>query len=231
MTAVYEPGRLLQGRDGVFRLKNEVFSSNTYVCQLNDSGSCVLIDPGLDTIAISNFLTERKLVPRAVLCTHGHFDHIGSASHFQQAFGAAVYLHQADVKLSRSANFLLMAAKVEARITIPQVDVALQDKDVVVIDSATFTFHSLPGHTPGSCVIAYQNALFTGDTLYRSGTDLNSLPGENPDDLRRSILRLAAEMPPESWVYPGHGGSASLGQIMDGNIELRRFLGLDGQSA
>jgi glyoxylase-like metal-dependent hydrolase (beta-lactamase superfamily II) len=66
---------------------------------------CILIDGGLDPAAIDAVVQELALTPAAVFCTHGHFDHAGSAAHFQKVYGCPVYLHGADRKLLKASNF------------------------------------------------------------------------------------------------------------------------------
>ena len=86
-------------------VRNGVFPSNTYLLKSPLNNACLLIDPGLDTRAIDDKITELNLMPVAIVCTHGHFDHIGSVSYFKTKFDIPYYLHEADLKLSKSANF------------------------------------------------------------------------------------------------------------------------------
>ena len=105
--------------DGPLRVRNAMFESNSYLCATSDPGWCILVDPGLDTPAIDAALARSGLRPRAVFCTHGHFDHVGSSGDYQRRFDIPVYLHRADVKTARGSNFLMMAFKVNARVVLP----------------------------------------------------------------------------------------------------------------
>ena len=89
---------------GVIRVRNSTFASNTYLYRVGTAGACAIIDPGLDQDRIEEQLAAHGLTPRAVLCTHGHFDHVGCAHHFQQTYRIPVYLHRADAALVKSAN-------------------------------------------------------------------------------------------------------------------------------
>jgi glyoxylase-like metal-dependent hydrolase (beta-lactamase superfamily II) len=73
----------------------------------------------------------------------------------------------------------------------------------------------LRGHTPGSIALVYRGDdgqhLFTGDSLFPGG------PGKtwSPDDFV-SLMddleeRVFAELPDETWVYPGHGDDTTVG--------------------
>ena len=210
------------------RVQNRPFNSNTYICLTGQPGECLLIDPGLDPELIDARLSERNLRPTAIFCTHGHFDHLGSAAYFQKKYGAKTYMHGADVKVSQSANFLMMACKIDApRITVPQFDVLMTEGDQIQVGSEVISCHHTPGHTPGSSFLRYRNHVFTGDTLYRSAVGLVSLPGENIPQLKESILKMWDFLEDDLQIHPGHGGSAAFGKIKSSNRALRAFLGLN----
>jgi glyoxylase-like metal-dependent hydrolase (beta-lactamase superfamily II) len=210
---------------GFFCLVNRHFPSNTYVIRITES-KCVIIDPGLDFDMIDSFLNDEKLSPELVLCTHGHFDHLGSAARVQKKFSVPVHLSAKDVKIAKSGNFLLMVTKIDQRIEMPSFENTFaEDAQTVKTESGEeFKFHSAPGHTPGSCCIHFRNWLFTGDTLYSKAVGLSDLPGEDPEILAKSILSIFAKFPSETIVFPGHGASATLAQIQQNNGALRDFL-------
>ena len=208
----------------VWRVTNGVFPSNCYLCSTEVAGECFIIDPGLEASRIEAALAELELVPRAVLCTHGHFDHAGSAAHFQKEYGCKVYMHTGDAKTLRSSNFLLMAFKIPARVETPEIHGVEQEGFLVSMGDTHVRYHPVPGHTPGSCILEHGTSLFTGDTVYSRGIGLSKLPGEDPELLRRSILSVWDRFPDDAIVRPGHGDAASLGWIKQNNSALLRFL-------
>lgn len=212
------------GGGEVWRVTSGEFPSNAYVCGTSP-GRCVLIDGGLDPQAIDQAMASLGRVPSAVFCTHGHFDHAGAAAYFQKKYGCAVYLHAADRQLLKTANFLLMAFKLASRIEMPTEVTAVDSGEVIDVSGQPLTFHGAPGHTPGSCVIEFGRALFTGDTIYARGVGLSRLPGEQPDTLRHSIQRLWPLLTADRVVYPGHGGCVSGDELRSTNRELLEFLG------
>jgi hydroxyacylglutathione hydrolase len=214
------------GRNEVRTVTAGAFPSNCYICTTDGDSDCFLVDPGLDGPAIDRELTARGLEPRFVFCTHGHFDHAGSAAFFQKKYGAAVLMHEADMKTLKSSNFLLMAVKIPQRIEQPEVTLIESDGFALSIGGTELRYHHAPGHTPGSCVIQFGSSLFTGDTIYARGVGLSKLPGENPATLRASILALWDTLPGSAIVYPGHGNAAPFESIRESNGALRAFLGL-----
>ena len=206
--------------DGVWRVTGGAFPSNAYICAAETPGEAFVIDPGLDPHRIDRAAKDLGLTPNQVFCTHGHFDHIGGASFFQQAYGATVYLHQADLKTMKSGNFLLMVLKIEQRIILPEVTLI----DPASPPAAPVTYLPVPGHTPGSCFIRHGEHLFTGDSLYARGVGLSDLPGENHGLLRQSLLALWDAIPGDTLIHPGHGPSARFAEIRAGNRALAEFL-------
>jgi hydroxyacylglutathione hydrolase len=207
------------------RVVDEQLRANTYVVESGAEGEVVVIDPGLDGDAVRAAVGDRRVA--AIACTHGHFDHVGSAHELQRASGAPLYLHRGDAKVLRSANFLLMACKLEQRITVPTVDHLVSDGAAVELAGGPLRFIHTPGHTPGSCLIEFRGNLFTGDTIYRDKVGMAEFPGEDKDVLRDSILAVWDRLDDDSWTCPGHGGMGRLGDIKRDNRALREFLALE----
>ena len=211
----------------VLRVKNRVFASNSYICRTARDGACILIDPGLDREGIEEALESAGLVPRAVFCTHGHFDHLGSAEHFRRRHAIPLHLHRADARVAQSANFLLMAFKIPAHVDIPQEYVAVDDGFTWGEGDDVVRYLHMPGHTPGSSFVLFRDHVFTGDTLYRDGVGLVKLPGEDVAQLTGSLRRVWDLLSDSVEIHPGHGGSAPFGEIKRNNAPLRRALALE----
>lgn len=213
------------GEGSIWCVTSGAFSSNAYFCEAQVQGGGILIDPGLDGLAIDAELRELGLRPNAVFCTHGHFDHIGSASHFQKKYGAEVFVPKADEKLMKASNFMLMAMNIGHRVVLP--DATLVEPDHVAnVAGTSLRYLSAPGHTPGSCIIEFGSAWFTGDTLYARGIGLSNLPGEDHVLLKQTILRYWDGLTPERTICPGHGNTANGLLVRAGNAELLDFLGI-----
>ena len=212
------------GNGAIWRISSGVFPSNAYFCETETDGRGLLIDPGLDGDAIDAALGEIGLRPTMVLCTHGHFDHTGSASLFQRKYGVEVLLHQADARINKASNFMLMAIKVPATVTLAD-HTYITDHFECSINGHSLRFLPTPGHTPGSCVIEIGSAWFTGDTLYSRGVGLSGLPGEDKTKLRSSLEMLWPELTAGRWVYPGHGASSTGAEIRSENLALLNFMG------
>ena len=210
--------------DGIWCVTAGAFPSNSYIVAGAVPGEAILVDCGLDGAAIEQALRNLKLVPTHILCTHGHFDHLGSAATLQANFDIPVYLHSADQRIARRNNFLLMALGLPDRVlssTITYIENGAQ-----VEEARGARFHHMPGHTSGSCIIQIAEHWFTGDSIYARGLGLSKLPGEDPDQLRRSISAVWNDLP-RFTIHPGHGPSALGTAVQTENAALRVFLRLD----
>jgi hydroxyacylglutathione hydrolase len=219
------------GSPRVVRVTNRVVAANTYICETATPRKCILIDPGLDRDAIEVTLDEADLTPLAIFCTHGHFDHLGSAEYFRRKYSIDVHFHGADAKVAQSSNFLMMALKLPSRITVPEAHVAVADGSIWSSGDDHVEFVHVPGHTPGSTVVVFNGQAFTGDTLYRDDVWLGSLPQMNKAQLLESVRRLWALLPDDTQIYPGHGGAAAFGEVKRSNAALRQLLGITGAAA
>ncbi len=210
----------------VVRIANGDFASNTYLYLSSVPGHCIVIDPGLDLAAIVAEFERRATVPDAVFATHGHFDHLASAEPLRRAFDAPVFFHEADGRVAAGSNLLMMALKLDRRMTVPEPFVAMGEGKVWDGEGGRVEAIHVPGHTPGSCLLLVDGLVFTGDTIYRDDTFLVRLPEQDKPSLVRSIERVWNLLPDGAMIYPGHGRAGTFGEIKSGNEPLRRLLGV-----
>ena len=171
----------------IAKITNSVMKQNCYVLT-KDNKNAIVIDPGLDSKAIKNYLKENNLKPTVVLLTHGHFDHISSAKALKD-LGAKVYITEADgPKLLDSEINMGFIMNIKTEPVIP--DGFLVEGEME-FEGEKFEIVFTPGHTSGSCVIIHKNNIFTGDTYFKEGvfgrTDL--LDG-NQANLNKSLEKF-----------------------------------------
>ncbi len=180
--------------------------ANCYILSLMGREDCVLIDPGAEPDRILAAANDRQVA--AVLLTHGHFDHIGGVDGVL-APETRLYIHSLDEPMLRDPD-KNMAVMIGQKLMIGAKATVVQEGDIITAAGITFTVLHTPGHTPGSVCYLAQNALFTGDTLFRHGYGRTDLPGGSWNEMYQSMKRLLL-MQKEVEVYPGHDDSTTIG--------------------
>ena len=70
------------------------FFTNSYIIS-NDKNECVIVDPGLNYKNVANYIKE-KYIPKAILITHGHLDHIDGINYF---LDLPIYISEKEINL------------------------------------------------------------------------------------------------------------------------------------
>ncbi len=190
--------------------------ANCYVAADERTLECAVIDPGDEFNTIMDYLEETKLKPRAILLTHGHYDHTGAAAALHEETGAPIFIHRADFTREPGESY---------RYRGPEDTRFWSDGDVVTVGSLRFRVMETPGHSPGSVTIKVEDALFTGDTLFAGSCGRTDLPGGDMDALMASLRRLA-DIPGNYEVYPGHMDPTTLDVEKATNYYMRYAKGL-----
>jgi glyoxylase-like metal-dependent hydrolase (beta-lactamase superfamily II) len=144
------------------------FGVNTYIIGANDTTDCAVIDPG-GSEEVLNSLKQNGLTCKAILLTHGHFDHIGGVKQIKDETGAKLYIHEADAD-KLSSNRRNLAVLVGDKIAPAEPDVLLRGGETLDIACLTIQVLHTPGHTKGGVcyVVDRERTIFSGDTLFRN---------------------------------------------------------------
>ena len=190
----------------ITKLTLGLYQTNTYI--LSNDTDALVIDPGYEADAILDALQGRTL--KAIVLTHGHFDHVGAVKELVAETGCDVYIHPAESQLPP----MMTAGALYYTHTYGEGD--------TISPVSGIELHVLhtPGHTPGSVCLLWKDQMFSGDTLFEGSCGRVDLPGGDPRVMMESLRRLAS-LQADYHVHPGHGGSTTLAQEKRYNPYLR----------
>lgn len=189
--------------------------TNCYVVTNEDTLCCVVIDPGDESNTILDYMESNRLKCEAIFMTHGHFDHIGALCAVSEETGADTYMNEKDTMIN---NGILRRG-----VELPEGLKSYDDGDVLEYAGMKFEILSTPGHTPGGVCIKVNDALFTGDTLFRGSCGRVDLPGGDPQEEMRSLKKICS-LEGDFEVYPGHMDSSTLQRERSFNYYCREAM-------
>ncbi len=182
---------------------------NCYVLYDEKTKKALVIDPGDEPELILDFIREEGLSLQYIICTHGHFDHIGAVKELKEESRAKVILHQSDLEMYRNAPQIasqFFGIRIDSQ---PEPEILLENEMTMNLIDKEIKFIHTPGHSLGSICIYIDNYLFTGDTLFAGSVGRTDLMGGSMEQLLNSLKKLAS-LPPETIILPGHGPKTQL---------------------
>lgn len=193
-----------------------MFQENCYIVN-DETKECVIIDCGAlyeeEKSAIKNYIKTNELVPKHLLCTHGHIDHNLGNKMIYDEFGLKAEVFIADEplmdKLEEQAA-ALMGLNIED--VMPPVDCFTEDKKNIEFGTHEFEVLNTPGHTPGS-VFFYckaENIAFSGDTLFKCSIGRTDFEFGDYDAIIKSLEMVSRVLPHNTEIYSGHGPSTNI---------------------
>jgi glyoxylase-like metal-dependent hydrolase (beta-lactamase superfamily II) len=160
----------------------------------------------------------------AILLTHCHFDHIGAVAPVARDTGAPVYCPELETPL---------LSDIMAFVPFPgigpyesyEADRTLKGGEELELAGLSIDVLATPGHSPGHLTysIRGEEALFSGDVLFRGSVGRVDLPGGDGPTLMRTIAMLVDSLPAGTVVYPGHMDVTTLGAERDTNPFLAQL--------
>lgn len=200
------------------RITVGLLASNAYIIADQESREALLLDAGGEPETLLAALKQEGLRLKAIVATHGHFDHVLAVDALRKETGAPFYLHGSDAPILAS-----MQQRVKQLLGLevgppPRVDYYVKEGDEFKVGPYAFKVLHTPGHSPGSICLLGNGLLFSGDTLFAGSVGRTDTPGGNFPLLADSITRKLFTLPDDTRVYPGHGPDTTIGQEKATNL-------------
>ena len=202
----------------MFQIKVFTFNpvqENTYLL-FNDYSEVIIIDPGCyfdeEKEELKNFIDKNNLIPKILINTHCHLDHVFGNKFVAEEYKLTLHLHEKEedlLKLAPSSGlmFNLPFDNYEGEL------IFLKEGDEITLRNDKLKIIEVPGHSPGSICFYCEEQKFIigGDVLFNNSIGRTDLPGGSHEDLLRNIKEKLFTLPDDVKVYPGHGVETTIG--------------------
>ena len=207
--------------------------TNCFVVADGPGERCVVIDPGIGAVGpLDELLARHRLLPAAVLLTHGHLDHTFSVVPVCGARDVPAWIHPDDrAQLTDPLTWIGVppGTPLMGLTTLPTAEPAdvreLADGDTLELAGLSLGVRHAPGHTLGSVVFTLDAPdaplLFAGDLLFAGSIGRTDLPGGSYPAMLESLARVVLPLDDATVVLPGHGPGTTVGRERATNPYLK----------
>lgn len=187
-------------------------ATNTYYAYNEETNEGIIIDPADSAGSIIAKVAMLGFTPKAILITHGHFDHVLAMDEIRERYGVNVYAGLTEKEVLHNPQMNLTASFTgDGRIF--DADVYLKDGEE--FDAAGYRIRAIeiPGHTIGGICYYFhdEKVLFSGDTLFCESVGRSDFPGGSGQALCRGIKEKLFVLSEDTKVYPGHMDATTIG--------------------
>lgn len=137
-----------------------------------DGESVHIIDTGMKDYAHTQLNIAKSLgIPKSILLTHGHLDHINGAKYLRDNLNIPIYAHEVEAPFINGEKPYPNKAEKETTGVEHQVE-SLSNN---IIKKLPLDVYLTPGHTPGHVIYHHKddNVLLTGDLFFSNAESLH----------------------------------------------------------
>jgi glyoxylase-like metal-dependent hydrolase (beta-lactamase superfamily II) len=199
----------------ILTIESQPFAENSYLVWNDGGAEAFVIDPGFEPELIRDALEERSLTLAALVCTHGHCDHIAGNAALKRAYPSApIIIGAGDAPLLTDA-MRNVSGLFGFNVTSPPADRTVTEGETLTVAGIDMDVFEIPGHSPGHVVYVLRDTkpalVLGGDVLFRGGVGRTDFPGGSFLQLKANIQRVLWALPDDTVVYPGHGPVTTTG--------------------
>ncbi len=182
-----------------------MFQENCFLYACPQTREAVIIDPGDEPERILEAIKELNLIPKYIINTHGHIDHISGIDAVSAVYPVPLAIHPADVPMYTDKAMAEMYGR-QAPLVKRKPDLLLNEGDHITFGTLSLEVLHTPGHTPGGIsLVGRPYCVFTGDTLFRRSIGRTDFTGGDYRQIEDSILHKLYTLDDDLVVFSGHG--------------------------
>ncbi len=200
-------------------------AENCFILRKEGADKALVVDPGEEPERILAEIEQTGAAVEAILITHCHFDHVGAVAPLARATGAPVYVPELESPILADLSSFTMPGF--GPYESYEADEIIKGGEALELAGLTLDVLFTPGHSPGHLTYAVRDeeALFSGDVLFKGSIGRVDFPGGDGFTLLSSIQALLDGHSTETTVYPGHMGVTTLGAERATNPFLAELAG------
>jgi glyoxylase-like metal-dependent hydrolase (beta-lactamase superfamily II) len=191
------------------------FAENTYLLY-DENLDAIIIDPGCyekyEQDEIMSFIKDNQLVPKCVINTHCHIDHVLGNAFFTDQFNIPLWIPKGEKQI---LDAMPVYAPNWGITNYQHAEPTHYFDQTAEIEVGKESLQCLfaPGHSPGHMMFYHtgQKFLIAGDVIFNQSIGRTDLPGGDYDTLEKSIREQVYTLPEETEIYPGHGPKTTVG--------------------
>lgn len=192
------------------QIKTGAIEENCYL--IYNEKNLLIIDPGAESEKIDARIKKTARIPKAILLTHTHYDHIGAVENLRERYNIPVYV--SPLEQEWLSNPILNLSGVSRHDDMPDIIVKPAEVEFELtdyeIDDIKFSVVPTPGHSIGSVSFIFDDFVVTGDALFRGSIGRSDLHTGDMQQLLHSIRTYLFTLPEEFSAYPGHGEATTI---------------------
>ena len=183
---------------GQFCLDGGCWDVDNNVWIIGNDEECLVVDCAHEADKIVAGIGGRRVV--ALVCTHGHNDHVNASDEVKAATGGQTWLNPACRVLWDQSQ----TSEPDHELSVGQV-FSVGDVEITALHT--------PGHAPGATCLSIPSlgVLLSGDTLFNGGPGATGRSYSDFPTIIDSIRDRLLTLPEETIVLTGHGNATSIG--------------------
>lgn len=178
---------------------------------IENNGEVIIIDPANEYMKITEYIKQNHFKVKAILVTHGHFDHVGAVHRLQKS-GIPVYMSKFDSDIIEKTSGYYFLERTKSF----KADFYVKNNDELNLIGLKIKVLETPGHTKGSVSFLLDDFLFSGDLIF-AGANYGriDLYSGNLEDLRYSLKEVLFKLNDNITILAGHGEQTTVKKEKD----------------
>lgn len=199
----------------IMKFTFNLFQVNTYLLY-DETRECSIIDAGCyeesEKEEIAEFIKTHELIPKHLINTHSHIDHIVGNTYISEKYNLKLEAHTGGSRFIDHSDHTAFIYGFEG-VKMKAIDLSIKEGETIHFGNSTLEVIETPGHADGSlCFLSReQQFVITGDVLFYQSIGRTDLPSGNFKTLLSSIENKLLILDNQYKVYPGHGPETTIG--------------------